>query len=496
MTLSVTPASAATAVVCGVDTSTQSCKVELLAVSDGRRIASASAAHPPVSPPRSEQDPEAWWLAFVSAFRAAAEQAGDVRVEGFAIAGQCHGMVPLDERGEVIRDAKLWNDTTSAPELRELLAEIGTEAFLDRVGSIPTAAFTISKIAWLKRHEPEHFARLRSVLLPHDYLSYRLTGEMATDRSDASGTGYFDAVRNVHLPEHLRVIDDSLDWEAMLPTVLPPEGVVGRVTPEAAAVLGIAAGAIVTAGGGDQHASAVGLGIGEGDLVFALGTSGVVFTTTPNAVHDTSGMVNGVANMTGGFLPLVCTLNAAKVTDAAARLLGVDHDELSRLALAAGADGPVLAAFLDGERTPNRPLAAGLMADLTADVTREQFARAAYEGVVFGLFSGLQCIERCGIATDGAVLAIGGGSRSQAYTQILADLLGRTVSLVDAPEAVARGAAVQAAAVLRGETVLELATAWRPPARPAAAPSGFDSSERYARYLEVAAVTSLDRSRV
>lgn len=482
-------------VVCGVDTSTQSCKVELLAVSDGRRIASGSAAHPPVSPPRSEQHPEAWWNAFVSAFRAALAQAGDVRVEGFAIAGQCHGMVPLDARGDVIRPAKLWNDTTSDPELRELLEEIGAERFLERVGSIPTAAFTISKIAWLKNHEPENFSRLRHVLLPHDYLGYRLTGEMATDRSDASGTGYFDAARGEYLPDHLRVIDDSLDWESMFPTVLPPEGITGRVAPEAAAVLGIDGGAIVTAGGGDQHASAVGLGIGEGDLVFALGTSGVVFTTTPDPVRDASGLVNGVADMTGGFLPLICTLNAAKVTDAAARLLGVDHDELSRLALAADADGPVLAAFLDGERTPNRPRATGLMADITTDVTREQFARAAYEGVVFGLVAGLECIERCGIRTDGAILAIGGGARSQAYTQILADTLGRTVHLVDAPEAVARGAAVQAAAVLRGETVAELAAAWRPPTRAAAEPSGFDNSTRYARYLEVAADATLDRSR-
>ncbi|MFT4232331.1 MAG: FGGY family carbohydrate kinase, partial [Leucobacter sp.] len=434
--------------------------------------------------------------AFVSAFREAVRLGGDVRVEAFSIAGQCHGMVPLDAEGAVIRDAKLWNDTTSDPELRELLMEIGPDRFLERVGSIPTAAFTISKVAWLKRHEPENFSRLRHVLLPHDYLTYRLTGEMATDRSDASGTGYFDPALNRYVPEHLRIIDDSLDWEPMLPTVLPPEGVAGRVTADAAVALGIEAGAIVTAGGGDQHASAVGLGIAEGDLVFALGTSGVVFTTTPDPVRDVSGLVNGVADLTGGFLPLICTLNAAKVTDAAARLLGVSHTELSRLALAAGEEGPVLAAFLDGERTPNRPNASGLMADITTDVTREQFARAAYEGVVFGLVSGLGRIENCGIRTDGTILAIGGGSRSQAYTQILADTLGRPVDLVDAPEAVARGAAVQAAAVLRGETVADLAAAWRPPSVPAATPSGADRSQRYARYLDVASVTDLDRNRL
>ncbi|MEV8336915.1 xylulokinase [Leucobacter sp. NPDC077196] len=482
------------AVVCGVDTSTQSCKVEFFALEDGRRIAGATAAHPPVAPPRSEQNPHAWWNAFVGAFRAALAQAGDVSVRAISVAGQCHGMVPLDATGEVIRDAKLWNDTTTDTELRHLAERIGPEQLIASTGSLPTAAFTLSKVAWFAGHEPENFARLATILLPHDYLTYRLTGVFATDRSEASGTGYFDPATNRYLVDHLELIDDSRDWAPMLPEVLEPEGVAGTTTAAAMTELGISEPALVSAGGGDQHASALGLGITEGDAVFAFGTSGVVFSTTPDPVRDPRGFVNGVANLTGGFLPLVCTLNGAKVIDTFARLMGTDHDELSALALQAGNDGPVLAAFLDGERTPNRPLASGLLADLTTETTREQLARAAYEGVVFGLVAGLSHFERCGVRTDGEVIAIGGAARSAATRQILADALGKPVHLVDAPEAVARGAAVQAAAVLSGTPIMELAERWKPARRVSAEP-GRVSADRFDRYTEVAAVDALDRSR-
>ncbi|GAB2548585.1 xylulokinase [Leucobacter ruminantium] len=483
-------------VVAGVDSSTQSCKVELRELSTGRLVATGSAPHPPTEPPRSEQDPEAWWQALVRAFGIAREAAGAVRVEAIGIAGQCHGLVPLDADGGVIRPAKLWNDTTAAPELAELVAAVGAERFVETTGSLPTAAFTIAKVAWLRAHEPEHFAALRTILLPHDYLGYRLTGRFATDRSDASGTGYFDPAANVYRLEHLRRIDPDRDWASMLPEVLPPDGVAGSLAPEAAAALGIEPGAVVSAGGGDQHASALGLGICEGDLVFSFGTSGVVVTTASEPVRDPSGTVSGTGDLTGGFLPLVCTLNGAKVTDAFARLLAVDHDELSRLALAAGDDGPVLAAFLDGERTPDRPGASGLLADITTGVTREQLARAAVEGVVFGLVAGAEGIAGLGCRTDGTAFAIGGGARSEATTQLLADALGRPVATVDVAEPVARGAAVQAAAVRLGRPVAELGEAWRPPVHRLVEPrSGRATAARYARYREVAAVTELDRGR-
>ena len=455
-----------TRLVAGVDSSTQSCKVELRNVDTGELIASGSAPHTPVAPPCSEQNPDDWWTAFTTAFAAAKAKAGaaDIIV-GLSIAGQCHGLVCLDRAHRVVRPAKLWNDTTSTPELLELRHQIGEAELITRTGSLPTAAFTLSKIAWLARHEPNNFASVAHILLPHDYLTFRLTGRMVTDRSEASGTGYFDSTTGEYLLQHLALIDGSRDWLSMLPVVLPPEGVAGPVQTSVATQLGIDPSALVAAGGGDQHAAALGLGIVPGDVVYSLGTSGVVLTVSPEPVNDPSGAVDGVADMTGGYLPLVSTLNAAKVTDTFARLLGVDLAGLSDLALAADESepGPTLVAYLDGERTPNRPDARGVLSNLTTATTREQVARAAFEGVILGLVQGQRHLERCGFTLTGRVFAVGGGSRSPAYVQLLADALRQPVWLpTDVPEATARGAAVQAAAMVNGELVATIRTRWRP----------------------------------
>ncbi|SEB62021.1 xylulokinase [Paramicrobacterium humi] len=478
--------------VAGVDSSTQSCKVEFRDIESGELVASGAAPHPPAFPPRSEQDPQAWWEAFVSVFRQArADLPADAEVRAISIAGQCHGLVALDEHGAVIRDAKLWNDTESAPELAELRVTVGDADFIRAVGSLPTAAFTIGKLAWLARHEPANFARLRYVLLPHDYLTFRLTGRRVTDRSEASGTGYFDAASGEYRLDLLAHVDGTREWLSLLPEVLEPSAAAGTVLPSIAAELGVDDTVLVGAGGGDQHASALGLGVEPGDVVYAFGTSGVVYTDSREPVYDPLGFVNGVADMNGGFLPLVCTMNAAKVTDTFARILGVDHAELDRLALQAGEDGPVLAAFLDGERTPDRPGARGLLSGITTSTTREQIARAAYEGVVLGLVEGHAHIERAGVVTNGDVIAVGGGSRSRAYTQLLADALGRDVFTADAGEATARGAALQAASVATGCDIDDVRRAWRPERFLAAQPRG-DSRGRRDAYARTVAVTSLD----
>lgn len=479
--------------VVGVDSSTQSCKVELRRAADFELVATGQAAHPPTTPPVSEQDPRRWWEAFVSAFRSALSQVPEGRVGAISIAGQCHALVALDDRGEPIRPAKLWNDTTSSAALRRVIREVGAEALVRRTGSLPTAAFTLGKVAWLAEHEPESFARMRMMLLPHDYLTYRLTGVYVSDRSEASGTAYFDAATNAYCYDFLRAVDPDKEWEEMVPRVAGPDEAVGEVLPAAAAELGLEGRVLVGAGGGDQHASAVGLGLAPSDVAFALGTSGVVLTPSPSPVRDLSGVINGVAGMQGGFLPLACTLNAAKVTDSFRRWLGVDHAELSRLALAAVGEGPTLAAFLDGERTPDRPGAAGLLADLRSDTTREQLARAAYEGVVFGLVAALVRFGDAGVATDGRVLAVGGGSRATAYNQFLADAIARPVCVADLEESVARGAGLQALAVLGGTTLADELIAHRPSIRVAAEPRP-GGSQRWERYQQVAAITELDRT--
>lgn len=490
-------------VVAGVDSSTQSTTVVLRDADTGATLGSGKAPHTPTLPPVSEQHPAEWWGATVAAF-AGARQAAGVRADDIvavSVAAQCHGLVPLDARGEVIRPAKLWNDTTSDKEIAELTARIGGDAWTDRIGTLPPPSFTAGKLAWLKAHEPENFAALATVLLPHDYLTWRLTGgpnggRAVTDRSDASGTGYYSAPEARYLvSEVLELIDADKDWAAMLPEVLGPSAQAGTVPAAVAAELGVRADAVVGAGAGDQHASAAGLGVAPGELAYVLGTSGVVFTTSEFPVFDHTGIVNSVADITGAYLPLICTLNAAKVTDTVARLLGVDHAELERLALTAGRDErrPVLVSYLDGERTPNRPHARGILAGLTSETSREDLALAAFEGVVLGMERGERRMAAMGLELDrGRLLVTGGGASSAAYRQVVADVTGREVSIADAPDAVAAGAAVQAATVLHGGDIRTFRDAWAPASRVVATPGAHDYTRVRETYTRAADLTDLD----
>lgn len=477
----------------GVDSSTQSSTVELRELATGALVATGRAPHPVTHPPVSEQDPEAWWQALVAASRQALEAAGrPVRVRGISVGAQCHGLVATDAAGAVIRPAKLWNDTTSGPQAAAALERHPAAWWAQELGVVPSAALTITKLAWLAEHEPASLARIRRLSVPHDWITTRLTARHVTDRSDASGTGYFQATTHRWRPELIAEVAGEGDWASMLPEVLGPDEAAGTITAEAAAELGVDADALVGAGGGDQHLAAQGIGLLEGEMAYSLGTSGVVFATSAAPVHDLSGEIDGVANTTGGYLPLVCTLNAAKVTDAAARLLGVDHAELSRLALAAptAPDRPVMAAYLDGERSPRMPWARGILAGISTGITREQLALAAYEGVVLGLERGARRMAEFGVPASGRAILIGGGAKSEAYRRIVADLSGREAHTVDAAEATARGAAVQAAAVVRGETVAALTAEWAPATTSITTPEhdrGGELLERYDRLARVQA---------
>ncbi len=381
-------------------------------------------------------------------------RAGFGGVDAVAVGAQQHGMVCLDEAGRVVRPALLWNDVRSADAARALVDELGgPHAWAQAVGVVPLAAITVAKLRWLADHEPRHADRTAAVCLPHDWLTWRLRGEtgiatLTTDRSDASGTGYYDAAGGDYRVDLLELALRGRRPE--LPAVLGP----ADRTTSGARTFG--------AGLGDNAAAALGLGAEEGDVIVSIGTSGVVAAVTADPVRDDTGFVAGFADGTGRYLPLVCTLNGARVLDAAAAMLRVDHDELSRLALSAppGSDGLVLVPYLEGERTPNRPNATGALHGLrVSNATPANLARAAVEGLLCALADGLAHLTAHGVVAR-RILLVGGGARSRALREIAPTVFGVPV-LVPAPaEYVALGAARQAAWALRRSP---RPPAWKPP---------------------------------
>ncbi|MFG1708726.1 xylulokinase [Nonomuraea sp. M3C6] len=438
--------------VAGVDSSTQSCKVVIRDAETGALVRQGRAAHPD----GTEVHPSHWWAAFL---RALEEAGGLDDVAVISVAGQQHGMVCLDEAGNVVREALLWNDTRSAQAALDLTAELGgPQAWADAVGLVPVASFTVTKLRWLAEHEPENARRTAAVCLPHDWLTWRLAGalgsgspdasswvdaplppldHLTTDRGDASGTGYWSPATGAYRTDILKAAFGSVP---LLPRVLGPADEVGAATGGAGRVL-------IAPGTGDNMAAALGVGARPGDVVVSLGTSGTVFAVTESPSTDPTGAVAGFADATGRFLPLVATLNAARVMDAAARIAGVGLDELSDLALQAppGADGLTLVPYLEGERTPNRPTATGSIHGLTlATSTPAHLARAAIEGMLCGLADGLDAMG----TRPERVLLIGGAARSEAVRRIAPTIFGVPITVPPPAEYVANGAAHQAATLL------------------------------------------------
>ena len=461
--------------VAGVDSSTQSCKVVIRELSTGAVVRSGRAPHPD----GTEVDPQAWWGALREALVAAG---GLDDVAAISIAGQQHGMVALDAAGRVVRPALLWNDTRSAAAAAALTDEVGAADFARRTGSVPVASFTLAKLRWLRDNEPSNAARLAAVALPHDWLTWRLLGygpdgesplgpdldALVTDRSDASGTAYFSPATDEY---DLDLLARGLGRnDVVLPRVLRPHEAAGR-TP---------AGVVVGAGAGDNAGAALGLGAGPGDVVISIGTSGTVFAVSDEPTVDVSGAVAGFADASGGFLPLIATLNAARVLVSTAKLLGVDLDALAELALNAqpGSGGVVLVPYFEGERTPNLPDAKASLHGLTnASTTRENLARAAHEGMLSGLSAGLDALHAAGVR-ERRLLLIGGAADSPAVQTIAAQVFDAPVVVPAAVEYVAEGAAVQAAWVLTGERPhwqVDLIATPLPDHRP-------EITEQYARY--------------
>jgi xylulokinase len=419
--------------VAGVDSSTQSCKVVIRDAETGALVRSGQAAHPA----GTEVAPQAWWTALHTALEAAG---GLDDVAALSVGAQQHGMVCLDADGEVVRPALLWNDTRSAGAAADLVAEAGGPgAWAAAVGSVPLAAFTITKLRWLAEHEPDSMRRTETVCLPHDWLTWRLGdgAALTTDRSDASGTGYWSPASNAYDRELLRL---ACGRDLRLPTVL------------AASTPAVEGRLVLGPGAGDNAAAALGLAAADGDVIVSLGTSGTAFRRWSAATADPTGLVAGFADAQDGFLPLVCTLNAARVLDAAATLLGVDHRRLSELALSAsaGAGGLSLVPYLEGERTPNKPTSTGAIHGLTLTTsTPANLARAAVEGMLCALADAVDALVASTEAPQRVIL-IGGAAASPAVRAIAPAIFGCPVVVPSPSEYVADGAARQAAWVLTG----------------------------------------------
>ncbi len=443
-------------VVAGVDTSTQSVKVTLRNIESGALVAESRASHPD----GTECDPREWQKAFEGAFQQALDTAinqaklvtsTDNKISGISdiaaisIGGQQHGAVVLNSSGEPVRKALLWNDTRSAKQAEELNQEFGgAQATADAVGSLLVASFTATKLRWIADQEPSNADQIAAVCLPHDYLSWKLSGsnsleDLFTDRSDASGTGYFDSRSNSYRKD---LLSKALRGrEVTVPKVLAPDQIGGEFK-----------GIPIAPGAGDNAGAALGIGALPGDVVVSLGTSGTAFAVSDTSTHDASGAVAGFADATGRFLPLVCTLNAARILDAACKLLKVSHDELAKLALSAqpGANGLTLLPYFEGERTPNRPNARGTLHGLSlANSDPANIARAYIEGMLCGLADAVFALEKLGVSVN-RILLVGGAAKNPAVAPIAASIFGRNVLLPPSGEYVALGAAKQATWVATG----------------------------------------------
>jgi xylulokinase len=432
--------------VIGVDSSTQSCKVLVVDVDSGEILSEARTEHPD----GTEIDPELWWAALQSAL----DQVDTSDVEAISIGAQQHGLVALDASGEVVRPALLWNDTRSAPQAEHIIAEFSAANLAERTGSVPVASFTSSKLAWVRQHEPQLAAKIAAVALPHDWLTWRLRGygpkgdsrygpqleQLVTDRSDASGTGYFSPITNSYDDQ---ILDFVLGHRPVLPKVLGAGESAGKTEN----------GWIVGPGGGDNAIAALGLETHVGDVVMSLGTSGTVFAATSKPANDATGTVGGFADAAGGFLPLVATLNASRPIDSVRQLLGLSWEQFSSAVKSAapGSGGLTLLPFFDGERTPNLPDATGLLGGISRfSLTPANMARASVEGVVSNLSHGLEAIVKHTEKLNRLML-IGGGAQNFGVQHVVSQSVSLPVIVPEPGEYVAFGAAKQAAWVLTGK---------------------------------------------
>lgn len=434
----------------GIDSGTQSVKAIVLDLETKQVVAEARAPHAlidglPVG--HMEQHPQDWTLALDSVLAAVAAKIDGARVRGIGISGQQHGFVPLDADGNVIRPAKLWCDTSTAPECELITKKLGgAKAAIRKTGNLILPGFTAPKILWLKRHEPAHYKRLRHVLLPHDYLNFFLTGNYFMEFGDASGTALMDVRTRKWSKDVIRAIDPKLaDY---LPPISQSHEAAGVLKPELAKKYGFTGEVVVSAGGGDNMMGAIGTGnVVPGVVTASFGTSGTIYAYAAKPVIDPQGEIAAFCSSSGGWLPLLCTMNVTTVTEQIRALFGQDHAALEAAVASApaGAGGLVLLPYLAGERTPNVPAGSGALVGLTHKTFNAgHLARAAMEGVTMGMNYGLRRLATLGVKAK-EIRVTGGGAKSAVWRQLMADIFGVPVVAMVEDEGAALGGALQAA---------------------------------------------------
>ncbi|WP_172116014.1 xylulokinase [Halomonas hibernica] len=437
----------------GVDCGTQSTKVVVVDVERGVIRGEASRPHrlDEGENGRREQAPSEWLAALKGAFFSALERAGvnASQVRGIGVSGQQHGMVALDADGVPVYPAKLWCDTETSAQNSDLVARLGGEAgCLEKLGLVLQTGYTASKVAWLREHQPDAYRRIDSLLLPHDYLNFWLTGERVTEAGDASGTGYFDTRTRCWQLEVFAEIAPELDPQRVLPRLLEAHEPAGMVRPLIARELGLGDNVVVSSGGGDNMLGAIGTGnITPGLITLSLGTSGTVCAYSPEPILCDNAMVANFCSSTGGWLPLICTMNVTSATTRIRELFGLDLTTFSDLVASApvGAEGVTVLPFFNGERVPMLPEASADFLGLNSINTHQaNLCRAVVEGATFGLRYGLELL---GDLTAGAsqIRLIGGGANSPVWRQMVADITGTEVICPEITDAAALGAAIQAA---------------------------------------------------
>ena len=436
----------------GIDSGTQSTKALVMDAHTGKVLASAAQAYgliPNLPPGAKEQHPHTWRDATASAMRQALRQARAVasEVKAIGVSGQQHGFVPLDADGEVIRPAKLWCDTTTADECAELTEKLGGfKATIRAVGNAMLPGYTAPKILWLKKHEPKHYQRLATVLLPHDYLNYWLTGEKVMEYGDASGTALLDVKKRKWSPAALAGGGFGSGSEK-LPPLTSSDRPAGRLRPATARTLDLSADVLVSAGGGDNMMGAIGTGnVRPGVITASFGTSGTIYACAEKPVVDPEGEIAAFCDSTNRWLPLLCTMNVTTATELVRIANGWTHEKFSATVarVPAGSDGLMLLPYLEGERTPNVPAGTGVLLGLNQRTySPEHMARAAMEGVTMGMNFGLQRLAELGVKPT-QIRATGGGAKSKAWRQIMADVFNAEVVTLKVAEGAAYGAALQA----------------------------------------------------